>query len=174
MNSRRIWLGAAGLLSVAILAACADRQPSGPAVIPGTSQNVLQAVREPGAKVVLVNMWATWCGPCREEFPDIVKLAKTYRDRGLRVVFVSWDTDAAVTRRFLAQQGVYFPSYIKADSERDPAFIDAIEPRWTGAFPATMIYDGAGKARYFWEGKASYAQLEQRVIEVLNQKTNGG
>ena len=103
-----------------------------------------------------------------------MKLAKTYRDRGLRVVFVSWDADEAVTRRFLAQQGVDFPSYIKAESERDPAFIDAIEPRWTGAFPATMIYDGTGKARNFWEGMASYAQLEQRVLEVLNQQTHGG
>src|SRR5436309_4814249 len=108
-----------------VLTACADRQAAGPPVIPATSKSVLHAVREPGAKVVLVNMWATWCGPCREEFPDIVKLAKKYRDQGLRVVFVSWDVDEAVTRRFLAQQGVDFPSYIKADSERDPAFIDA-------------------------------------------------
>src|ERR1041384_5011802 len=122
---------ATALLGAVVLAACTERRAAGPSVIPATSKNILLAVREPGAKVVLVNMWATWCGPCREEFPDIVRLAKNYRDRGLRVVFVSWDTDAAVTWRFLAKQGVDFPSYIKADSERDPAFIDAIEPRWT-------------------------------------------
>ena len=165
---------ATALLGAVVLAACTERRAAGPSVIPATSKNILLAVREPGAKVVLVNMWATWCGPCREEFPDIVRLAKNYRDRGLRVVFVSWDVDDAVTRRFLAQQGVDFPSYIKADSERDPAFIDAIEPRWTGAFPATMIYDGTGKTRDFWEGKASYAQIEQRVLEVLKQQTHGG
>src|ERR1043166_8988326 len=148
---------------VGVLAACPEPGAAGPPVIPATSKNILLAVREPGAKVVLVNMWATWCGPCREEFPDIVKRAKNYRDRGLRVVFVSWDGDDAVTRRFLAQRGVDFPSYIKADSERDPAFIDAIEPRWTGEFPATMIYDGTGKTRDFWEGKIGRASCRERV-----------
>jgi thiol-disulfide isomerase/thioredoxin len=160
--------------SLVVLVACAKREAAKPPVSSATSKNILQAVREPGAKVVLVNMWATWCGPCREEFPDLVKLAKNYRDRGLRVVFVSWDDDAAVTGKFLAQQQVDFPSYIKASSERDPDFINAIEPRWTGAFPATMVYDASGKVLNFWEGKASYAQLEQRVLEVLNQQTHGG
>jgi thiol-disulfide isomerase/thioredoxin len=143
-------------------------------VTPATAADIQQAVREPGAKVVLLNMWATWCGPCREEFPDLVKLAKDYRDRGLRVVFVSWDDDEAMARQFLAEQGVDFPSYIKVSSESDPNFINAIEPRWTGAFPATMIFDARGKVQNFWEGKASYAQLEQRVLEVLNQQTHGG
>jgi thiol-disulfide isomerase/thioredoxin len=45
-----------------------------PAVTPATSKEILAATRDSGAKVVLVNMWASWCGPCRMEFPDLVKL----------------------------------------------------------------------------------------------------
>jgi len=155
-------------------AGCVKHDAAGPPVIPATSKAVLEAVREPGAKVVLVNMWATWCGPCREEFPDLVKLAQNYRDRGLRVVFVSWDDDAAVARRFLAKEGVNFASYIKDNSEHDPDFVNAIESRWTGAFPATIIFDASGKVRAFWEGPSNYASFEKSITEVLNQQTHGG
>ena len=171
MASRCAQLVAVTFLGLLASVGCGRSSATGPAVIPATSKNVLQAVREPGAKVVLVNMWATWCGPCREEFPGIVKLAKNFHDRGLRVVFVSWDDDAAVAQRFLAQQGVDFPCYIKVNSERDPDFINAIDPRWTGAFPATMVYDGSGKLRAFWEGAASYATFEKAISDVLNQQT---
>jgi thiol-disulfide isomerase/thioredoxin len=115
----------------------------------------VQAVREPGAKVVLVNMWASWCGPCRQEFPDLVKLARNYRERGLRVVLVSWDDKAGDAQKFQQKQGVDFPSYIKSGDQSDTKFIEVFEPQWTGEFPATMIYDGTSKLRYYWEGKRS-------------------
>jgi thiol-disulfide isomerase/thioredoxin len=138
-------------------------------LITATAQDVMRAIRQSDAKVVLVNMWATWCAPCREEFPDIVRLHKSYRSKGLKVVFVSWDANPEDARRYLAEQGVDFPSFIKTSGETDPEFIDAIEPRWTGAFPATMIYDGSGKLHEFWEGKASYATFEEKVRRILNQ-----
>ncbi|HUK83622.1 MAG TPA: TlpA disulfide reductase family protein [Verrucomicrobiae bacterium] len=171
IGSRHNRLNIMVTLATGVFAACAAQKTDAPIVSPATSTAVLQAVHEPGAKVVLVNMWATWCGPCREEFPDIVKLAKKYRDRGLRVVFVSWDDEAGVAQRFLGKQGVDFPSYIKTASESDPHFINAIEPRWTGAFPATIIFDGSGKVRAFWEGASSYSTFEKNILDVLNQQT---
>jgi thiol-disulfide isomerase/thioredoxin len=151
-----------------LLAGCGGEEPGGPALLPVSAAELRRAVREPGAKVVLVNMWATWCAPCREEFPDLLRLQRAYRQRGLRVLLVCWDADARQARKFLARQGVDFPSFMKSDAESDAGFIDAFEPRWTGAFPATFIYDESGTLRHFWEGKASYATFEEKIRNVLD------
>src|SRR5262245_44367205 len=60
---------------------------------PVTAEQLHQRIREPGARATLVNVWASWCGPCREEFPTLVALAERDRARGLRVLFVSADFD---------------------------------------------------------------------------------
>ena len=63
----------------------------------------------PGQPVTLVNVWATWCGPCKKEFPELQRLYETYGDRGLRILAVSVDRggDDAVTE-FVASQGATF------------------------------------------------------------------
>jgi thiol-disulfide isomerase/thioredoxin len=158
---------------IVMLAGCSGIQ-SPPQVTSAKAQDIVRAVREPGANVVLVNMWATWCVPCREEFPDLVKLHRNHQTKGLRVVFVSWDADVNTAQRFLTAQGVNFPSYIKDGSESDPKFIDGIEPKWSGALPATMVYDARGKLRDFREGKGTYAEFEKMVLEVTNPQERGG
>jgi thiol-disulfide isomerase/thioredoxin len=96
--------------------------------------------------VVLVNLWATWCGPCVKEFPHLLKLQKLYEEKGVKVVFISVDepedTENAV-RPFLQKQKVTFTTYIK-DGD-DDSFIDAIGTGWRGAIPTTFIFDRTGK-----------------------------
>lgn len=159
-----IWLGLVGLG----LAACQPSSPTPPALIPAVGDQIATAIRAADAPVVLLNLWATWCVPCREEFPDLIKLEQQYRDRGLKVVLVSWDLDPAVAQKFLAAHGVDFPSYIKSDDQNDQAFMETLEPKWTGAFPATFIYDATGQLRQHWEGKRSYTDFETAVLAVLN------
>jgi thiol-disulfide isomerase/thioredoxin len=139
-----------------------------PELRPASVDEILGAVRAPGAEVVVVNVWATWCAPCREEFPDLVRLGRTYRDRGLRLVLVSADFDDQVpaARAFLARHGVDYVSYLKTGD--DMAFIDALSPQWTGALPATVVYDGRGNRTWFHEGKTDYATLERQVLEVID------
>jgi thiol-disulfide isomerase/thioredoxin len=139
-----------------------------PAPTPGSAGDVLKAVREPGARVVLVNIWATWCIPCREEMPDLLRLRRAYAPRGLRVILVSGDfsSDREQAIAFLREQGVDFPTYIKTGSDME--FIDALDPSWSGALPATFIYDGEGRLRHALHGKASYEQFEEKVQAVLN------
>src|SRR5271156_5994613 len=113
-------------------------------VTPVTSADVQRLIHEPGAKAVLVNMWATWCWPCQEEFPGLVRVAEKYSGQGLRTILVSADdTDqVAAVKAFLAKEGVDFPAYIKA--EKDQAFIDGMDKQWTGALPTMFIFDGSG------------------------------
>ena len=97
-------------------------------------------------KVVLVNFWATWCEPCVEEFPDLMKLAREYQPRGLEIIFVSIDDPEEIDAKvlpFLQAQNVSFRTYIKQVKD-DEAFINAIDPKWSGAIPATFIYDTNG------------------------------
>jgi thiol-disulfide isomerase/thioredoxin len=141
-----------------------------PSVVPATGQEILRRVGEPGANVVLVNVWATWCVPCMEEFPHLVRLRRAYAERGLRVILVSGDFAGELprVRMFLATQGVDFVSYIKSGDDME--FINALSPRWSGALPATFIYDGGGSLRQMWESQASYERFERGVLEVLNSR----
>lgn len=160
---RVVWLVLVGLLS-----GC--QRSALPPLTPVSSAELKRIIRESEAPVVLVNMWATWCGPCREEFPDLMRLHRAYASRGLKMVLVSWDVEPRVAQEFLARQGVDFVSYIKTEAEGDTAFIDAVDSRWSGAFPATLIYDRARTVRVLWEGKRSYAEFESAVRALLESK----
>jgi thiol-disulfide isomerase/thioredoxin len=168
-----------------VLGACAQKAPAGrtgravAALDPATLEFVEMGpdslgtvIAAAGAQGTLVNVWASWCEPCREEFPEIVRLARDYRSRGLRVVFVSADfpEDLPNARKFLAEQGVSWPTYYKRSGNPgdDERFIAAFDPRWSGALPGSFVYDAHGKLRDFWEGKATYAQIEKRVRPVLS------
>ena len=126
---------------------------------------LLARAREPGARATLVNVWATWCVPCREEFPELVRLTRDYRGRGLRVLLVSADLDSADARRFLADQGVDFETYLQIGDAM--TFINRLDPKWTGALPATFVYDAGGRLTRFWEGRADYARFETAALAAM-------
>ena len=128
---------------------------------------MLAEVRAPGARAVVVNMWATWCVPCREEFPDLMRLRRTYGSEGLRLILVSTDfpDQTEPARRFLASQGVDFGSFIKQGD--DASFIDGISPEWSGAVPATFIYDSRGELRRVRENRTTFEALENDIRPLL-------
>ena len=139
--------------------------------VPVAADSIGKVIAASGGKATVVNVWASWCEPCREEFPEIVRLARTYEREGLRVVFVSADFKEALpdARKYLAKQGVDWPTYYKTGS--DQAFIAALDDRWTGALPGTFVYDAQGKLRDFWEGKGTYARFEASVRPLLTDTT---
>jgi thiol-disulfide isomerase/thioredoxin len=134
-----------------------------------TAVDILQKVVEhKGENAVVLNVWATWCAPCVEEFPMIVDLGRTYRDKGLAVYFVSvdWLDQATQVTAFLEMQGVGGLSFIK--DEKDQPFIDAISREWTGAVPFTIVYGRqSGEVVDYWEGKAPREKFEIAVQAAL-------
>ncbi len=141
-----------------------------PLVTPANVTEVLAAIRKPGAQAVLLNVWATWCEPCKEEMPELIRFYKEHKDQGLRLVLVSSDDpkERHEVAKFLAAEGVDFPTFVKVGD--DMRFIDTLEPNWSGALPASFLYDGEGKKRRFWPGKVTYEQLANETKQLLKRR----
>src|SRR5262245_15089120 len=78
-------------------------------------ETVMAAVKAPGARAVLVNVWASWCEPCRQEMPDLMQFYQDNRERGLRLIMVSADDEdqRAVVEKVLTKAGFDGPAFIK-------------------------------------------------------------
>lgn len=88
-------------------------------------------------KVVLVNMWATWCPPCRKEMPDLVALSERFKDQGLVVLAIS-DEEDKVVRPYVAEHKLTFPVLLDPGRKVNEAYrVDGI--------PKTFVYDRKGK-----------------------------
>lgn len=133
-----------------------------------THEQLRQAITDSDAEVKIVNFWATWCGPCREEFPDFIKLGKDFENKGVTVFFVSMDFDdeQPAVLAFLAEQGWTQRSYLRTGN--DDEFISALHDDWSGVLPATFIYGPDDDLHDFWQGKpVGYDMLATRVNAVL-------
>ena len=133
------------------------------------AETVMKAVAEKKGNVVLLNMWATWCGPCVEEFPDIVMLYNKYKDKGLEVITVSHDFAVSLADSFLAAQKADFTNYI-VDLEQDGHyFIVGVDEDWYGALPATWLFDRNGERQFFIEEMFDTEELEKKIVELLEK-----
>ena len=124
--------------------------------------------REKG-RVVLVNFWATWCLPCREEFPALSRLSRAYAGRGLSVIGVSTDfaRETAAVQKFLDEQKPPFPNYRKKSGGDDQDFINAVDRSWNGELPFSVVYGRDGKKAKVLSGQHSYAEFEDEVVKLL-------
>jgi thiol-disulfide isomerase/thioredoxin len=138
-----------------------------PVPTPADLATILAAVRAPGARAVLVNLWATWCDPCREEMPDLIRFFRAHRAAGLRLVLVSADDPGSRqdVARFLAEAGATgAQAFIKTGD--DMAFINGLDARWSGALPASFLYDSRGGERHFWPGRVTLPDLEAALAQI--------
>jgi len=167
-------LAAVSSCLVALAAADSGAAPARPAanvtVVDATAADVLAEVRSARGSVVVVNVWATWCVPCREEFPDLLKLQREFRSRGMRLILVSADlaSQRAQVERFLGDQGVGGRTFAKAQADQE--FIDGLERRWSGALPATLLFDRRGRQVAFWEGSLRFAELRSEVESLIGER----
>ncbi len=171
------YFAAVSVLAALALAGCGKGAPppssparpaaTAPELTPIAPEHLREMLAARRGKVVLVNVWATWCLPCREEFPDLMRVYRELQPRGLELVLISADFEAQRdrARAFLAEQGVDFPTYVKTGT--DEAFIEALDPGWSGSIPATLILDRDGVKRAFWDGAAPYERFKAAVEEVL-------
>jgi thiol-disulfide isomerase/thioredoxin len=128
-------------------------------------QKLLQQYK---GKPLLVTFWATWCEPCRDEYPMLNELAKQYAPQGLKVVGVSLDQDGdlILMRRFLARYKPIFPNFRKKKGEED-AFVQQVLGGWNGSIPASFFYAKDGSQIGHLVGSGDRDTYEAAIKQLL-------
>ncbi len=117
-------------------------------------------------KLRVINVWATWCGPCVTEFPDFMEMNHMYRRRDFEFVSVSADNPEKKDKalKFLKSQFASNKNYI-FNSDDKYKLIEAIDPKWQGALPYTMIIEPGGKIVYAAQGPIDPLKIKRLIIE---------
>lgn len=121
---------------------------------------------------LLVNFWATWCDPCREEFPDLVKIDKEYKPKGLDFITISLDDLADIKTgvpQFLKEMKATMPAYLLHVEDQSEA-IGAVSSEWGGGLPATFLFDANGQIVYSRTGIIKPDDLKEAINKVLPNK----
>jgi cytochrome c biogenesis protein CcmG/thiol:disulfide interchange protein DsbE len=129
---------------------------AGPAVTDGTVGQDLYR-----DEVVVVNFWASWCGPCRLEQPGLQRLWEEYGDRGVEFVGVNFRDDPAAAREYLREFAVTYLSVVDADGRIAHAF-------GVPYLPATVLVDASGELRYRLLGAQTETNLRHYVEQLLD------
>ncbi len=160
------WLGLAltGLLTGLAVSAAHAVQLAAPA--PDFTLHAMSGpnvrLQELRGKVVMVNFWATWCGPCRQEMPHLNRLHEKYSRSGFVLLGLNVDDDPQNAAAVAAKLGVQFPVLLDTDKQ--------VSDRYDlKAMPSTYLIDRDGKVRFMHRGYLSgyEEQYEKQIRELL-------
>lgn len=140
--------------------------------LPVTIQQIdIEAVKQliqnkESGKLRLINVWATWCGPCVQELPEFIKIDRMYRERDFEFITITLDDvskkDKALER--LKKLQASNKNYIYGEQKKY-AFIEAIDPKWQGALPYTILVEPGGKLLYSRQGQINPLQLKKKIVD---------
>jgi thiol-disulfide isomerase/thioredoxin len=179
MIRRLLFLGCVLSVTLSVFAASAQSTTGGAAKPSGDIREIdldgLKKIlqRDPkDTRPLLVNFWATWCDPCREEFPDLVKIDADYRAKGLNFVAVSLDDVADIKAKvepFLKEMKATMAVVLLNVNDPEPA-IHAVDPTWQGDMPATFLYDKDGKVVFKRFGPIKPNELRAAIDKEVGSK----
>jgi thiol-disulfide isomerase/thioredoxin len=147
-------------------------KPRDPIVVSPIDTNELKGLlTQQREHPLLVNFWATYCDPCRDEFPDLVKIDKEFRPHALEFVTVSLDDMADIKTgvpKFLDAMKATMPAYLLNVTDPEPA-INLVDPRWQGDLPATYLYNEKGEVVYKHIGRVNPVELREAIEKVVKK-----
>jgi len=118
-------------------------------------------LQEQRGRVVMINFWATWCGPCRVEMPHLAKLYEKYRGSGFTVLAVNIDEDPHKAAGLAKQLGMRFPVLLDTDKKVSRLYD-------LGTMPSTFLVDRDGRVRYVHRGyRDGYEETYDKQIREL-------
>lgn len=123
-------------------------------------------------KPLLINFWATWCGPCVEEFPDLVEIDNHYKGK-IDFITITFDDIEELNTgvpKFLKRMNANMPTYLLQTEDQDAA-ITSVYEEWSGALPFTIFLDGKGKIIYNIQGKIVVKTLKEELDKATSQET---
>ena len=125
---------------------------------------------KPGAKPLLINFWATWCVPCREEFPDLVKIDGEYKGK-IDFITISLDFEEELNTgvpQFLKEMKADMPTYLLITPDESAA-IGMISKEWGGGLPLTVLFASNGQSVFFHQGVVKPAELKAAIDKLITE-----
>jgi thiol-disulfide isomerase/thioredoxin len=148
-----------------------DKWAQEPVALEAVNEAAIRTIAKGDAKKLrLVNVWATWCGPCVIEFPDLVSLHRIYRGRDFEVVTINADDPEkrAKALEFLKEQQASMRNV--AFDKGDPyALIEAVDAKWPGALPHTILVAPGGEIVWRSEGQFETRALRKAIVGWLGR-----
>jgi thiol-disulfide isomerase/thioredoxin len=129
-----------------------------------------EAKGDDAKKLKLVNVWATWCGPCVIELPELVEMNRMYRKRPFEMITISMDEPEKKDRALakLKELKVATTNYLYTGDDRDK-FMEALDPKWEGPLPHTMLIAPGGKIIYRHTGEIDPLELKKAIVGYLGR-----
>ena len=136
-------------------------------------------------KVRFFNVWATWCGPCVEEFPELVKTSRKFALRDFEFISISMDDPKTIAgvKEFLEKNNAIVPdklkpslakegrkgnAYVFSEANSD-ALIQALDPEWPGPIPHTLVVAPGGKVIYRHNGEVNGDELRAKILDFMGR-----
>ena len=129
----------------------------------------LKILIKPSGKPLLVNFWATWCDPCREEFPELVKINNDFKGK-IDFITISLDDLADINSAvplFLTEMKAEMPAYLLVTQDEEAA-ISSVSKDWSGGLPFTMLLNEKGGTAYFRQGKVRPDILRGELSKITS------
>lgn len=134
-----------------------------PALTLSDIEGVARSLTDYRGQVVLVNLWATWCPPCKEEMPTLQAFYDKYRAEGFVIIAINDGDPTADVLQFVKDYKLTFPVWL------DPTYIATEEAFHTLNLPASFVIDRDGSIRLTWVGGISYSALEEYVAPLIGE-----
>lgn len=145
----------------------AQTAPAAPSVKIINEKELAELIK-PKEKPLLINFWATWCGPCREEFPDLVKIDGEYKGK-IDFITITLDFEEELTTgvpKFLTDMKAQMPTFLLLTADESAA-ISMVSKDWGGALPFTILIAPDGKVAYSHQGIVKHDVLKGHLDKLL-------